>query len=114
MTYNPEKDGERRQDGHSVRLSLLEQSTIETKHSLISVHKRITEIQKGVQDEIKQGLAAIFGKIDVQQVNCTGHLQRTSRLETAHGYIEKALYGLGTAGALIAGWILQHTGGKGK
>lgn len=88
---------ERRTDETSVRLALLEKGQTDQKDSLISVHKRITEIRKGVEDEVKQGLAAIFAKLEVQQGNCARHNERTAKIESNVGWMFKWLGAASTA-----------------
>lgn len=111
--YNGEH---RRKD--DVRIALLEQAAKqsesrhnENKQSLIAVHKRITEIQKGVENEVKQGLAAIFAKIDVQQTNqhekCQKHLERITKIETGIIWIDRWAMALSTAIIAIGGWIFH-------
>lgn len=105
---------ERRTDSVSVRLALLERSYFENKDSNIAIHKRITEIRKGVAEEVKTGLESILAKLDKQQEKCAEHKAETATLENNIKWINRWLTGLTTAYtatvAAIAGFIFH----KGK
>lgn len=115
---NPEDTG--------VRLALLEQSQkqfkedtekrhTENHESLIAVHKRITGVDDRIaqlgqdfDDALSRGLDAIMDKLDKQDELYQARSERITKIEAAQIWIERSLYGLGSVGVLIAGWIFHH------
>ena len=113
--YNGE---ERRTDNTSVRLALLEkgQSDAERRHaenkdSLISVHKRITELKKDFTDSLGKGLDAIIDRIDAQQIDRVNCKSRITALEKDISWLDRWVLALSTLTVAISGWLF-HFGKK--
>jgi len=105
-----EYDGEeRRKDSTSVRLALLERSYFESRDSLISVHKRITEhrddMRKGFEDlknEIKESARGCV----VCKDNIDGRLKG---LEAWRNWLTGAY---ATAAIIVGAWWSHNMRGK--
>jgi hypothetical protein len=124
----PWQGEERRKHPTEVRLALLEQAITnieaghkENKESLISVHKRISEVRNGmsleisvikkeVALEVKNGLDAIFNKMAEKEKICKEHQNRTTILETHFGWVKAWVLAAWTAILSLGGWAFAHNG----
>ena len=108
MTYDPLKDGERRTDGHSVRLALVERSFFEIKESQAAVHKRLSE-----QDvKFDNGISAILERMEAQEAErrkaCKECQDDVNALKTSSLFIDRWLLAISGALVTMSGWIFHH------
>ena len=121
MTYDPQRDGERRrQDGHSVRLALVERSFFEVKEAQTAICRRLAE-----QDvKLDKGVDAIMDKMDALEtkrlVLCTKHTDglheikiEVKTLQNSATFIDRWLLALSVAITSIGSWIFYHGSKKG-
>ena len=109
MNYNPQRDGERRTDGHSVRIALLESADIAVKGSLSSIHRRLSE----QDDKFDKGVGAIMDRIDeherARELVCREQADRLSKIETSTTWLERWEAAGWAAIMALAGLFYHHT-----
>ena len=112
----PEYDGktERRQDGASVRLALLESNFANLKESQVAIHKRITDFKSEIKEDMRVGFRDLkdeihefFEKSEAKCTLCSGGFEkRLSIIERWRAWITG---GYVTLAAVFSLWV-NHKG----
>lgn len=106
-------------DSLSVRVALLEEyrkDTVkhmeETKTSLESVHKRLSNIQDNFASALDRGLDAIMDKMDSDKKDMKPTLDKVIDNTSCIAWIQKWMGALTAWDIAISTWILSHVSGK--
>lgn len=104
---------ERRRDSISVRLALLERSYVENKESLVSVHKRITEVKTDLIVEVRNGFKQVASTASEVKLELAEQKKVTDKIINDHSWFYKWLIAEWTAIAGLGVWFFTHAT-KGK